>query len=83
MNYTTCTTSNVRYRGGIIENIPLNLAVSSSMIKSKYGWISDPGLPSIKFEFGATAKNGFHEWVFSTPEERDAEYQRLLTGAKP
>lgn len=75
--FIECSTPQINYlRGEIINNKPLNLANCISLEKKKFSWYPDNvGLPSISFYF----QNKEEIWVYKSIQQRDADYQRILT----
>lgn len=70
--FTSCTTRSVTTPyGTVVINNPVNLTLVKAVQESTYYKI-----PSIYFHFG---ENDYMAWCFNTTEERDAEFERIIT----
>ena len=72
--FLQCSVPHIEYmRGEKVYNRPINLGLCKSIEKSKFAWYPDNnGRAAIQFHGCDT------EWVFNTPAERDAEFERIL-----
>jgi hypothetical protein len=65
----------VNYRGGILDNKPVNLTLCKSIKKDRLNYYPDnEGIPSIKFD-GCDV-----EWVYNDEAMRDKDFNRVVNG---
>lgn len=71
--FVECTLPSRPYRSSKITNHAVNLALCTSIEKSRIHWYPDnEGIPSIRF------KGCDVEWAFNTDAQRDAEFERIM-----
>ncbi len=75
--FVSCSILKAQVHGKSIENLPMNMALCSTFYRAEYTHRVG-SIPSIKFEFGTAAINGYHEWLFASVSERDEEYKKIL-----